>query len=159
RRSGTDEEGVAKFKILRYRSDPSTCPVHTLSTWLRAARITKGPVFRPVTRYDKVQPRRLKEESVTLIVKRRAARAGLDPRGRRPVAPPSGKSEADHVRHDAASGPEQAGLVVGHQQNGLVGPKHLDAAHGQAEGDQLVLAHRVATLDLQPVGSGSPDHA
>jgi site-specific recombinase XerD len=79
RRSGTDEERVAKFKILRYSANPSTCPVRTLSTWLRAAKITQGPVFRPVKRYDKVQPHRLTDESVALIVKRVAARAGLEP--------------------------------------------------------------------------------
>jgi hypothetical protein len=79
RPSGTDEEALTKFKTVPEGSHPTTCPVRTLVAWLNAAKIAKGPLFRPVNRHDKVQPRRLTDQSVALIVKRAAARAGLDP--------------------------------------------------------------------------------
>jgi integrase len=64
---------------LPYGSNPATCPVRTLGAWLDAAEITEGPIFRPVNRHDQVQPGRLTDQSVALVVKRAGERAGLDP--------------------------------------------------------------------------------
>jgi hypothetical protein len=70
---------LANVRTLPFAGDAAVCPVRNLFAWLRAARIRSGPVFRQIRRYDRVQPERLTDQSVALIVKRAAARAGLDP--------------------------------------------------------------------------------
>ena len=55
------------------------CPVAALNAWLDAAGITEGPLFRPINKSDKVGTDRLTAQSVALIVKAAARRAGLDP--------------------------------------------------------------------------------
>lgn len=54
------------------------CPVRALETWLNAANIEDGALFRRVSCYDEVMPQRLSAQSVALIIKRCAAEAGLD---------------------------------------------------------------------------------
>lgn len=48
-----------------------------MRAWLEAATITEGAVFRPITRHGKLQPGRLSDHAVALVVKRYAERAGL----------------------------------------------------------------------------------
>lgn len=77
RRSKTDQEGwgeeVAIYRGGRLRA------VEAVQSWLGAAKIITGPVFRPLTKNDRVRPRALTTKSVALIVKDYAAKAGLDP--------------------------------------------------------------------------------
>jgi len=47
--------------------------------WLEVSGITEGPTFRPVDRHGHIGRRRLSGNAVALVMKRRAARAGLDP--------------------------------------------------------------------------------
>ena len=49
-------------------------------TWLGAAGITEGPVFRPINKAGAVSPLRLTDRSVANIVKLYAGRIGLDAR-------------------------------------------------------------------------------
>jgi integrase len=42
-------------------------------------RAARGPVFRSLDRFQRVQPQRLSDKAVALIVKRRAKAVGLDP--------------------------------------------------------------------------------
>jgi site-specific recombinase XerD len=58
----------------------NACPVRALKTWLAAATITSGPIFRRISKAGRVLPDRLTAQSVALIVKAHAKRAGLDPR-------------------------------------------------------------------------------
>jgi hypothetical protein len=46
-------------------------------TWIKAAAIIEGPLFRPVTRTGKVSARRLSARAVAELVKCYARRAGL----------------------------------------------------------------------------------
>jgi integrase len=46
---------------------------------LIAAQIVDGSLLRPINRYDHIGAERLSAQAVALIVKRRAAAAGLDP--------------------------------------------------------------------------------
>jgi site-specific recombinase XerD len=55
------------------------CPVAALDTWLTAAGITDGPIFRRVTRYQTVGASALSGASVARIVKRAARDAGIPP--------------------------------------------------------------------------------
>ena len=79
RKSKTDQEGKSRRLGIPYGSSDNTCPVRALRSWLEAARIGQGPVFRSLDRFQRVQPKRLSAERVALIVKRRAKEAGLDP--------------------------------------------------------------------------------
>ncbi len=55
-------------------------PVEALREWLERADIQKGPVFRAIDRWEAIEERALTPQSINLIVKRRSAMAGLDPR-------------------------------------------------------------------------------
>jgi integrase len=62
-----------------YGSNPLTCPVRAWRAWLAASAITDGPAFRSVDRHGNLAASRLSDRAVALVVKRRAAMAGLDP--------------------------------------------------------------------------------
>jgi site-specific recombinase XerD len=79
RHSKTDQEGEGRKVGLPFGSNPLTCPVRSLRAWLGVAVIARGPIFRPVDRHGNVADTRLTDQSVALIVKRRAKAAGLDP--------------------------------------------------------------------------------
>jgi integrase len=53
------------------------CPVDAVRTWIKAAAIIEGPLFRPVTRTGKISARRLSARAVAELVKTYARRAGL----------------------------------------------------------------------------------
>jgi site-specific recombinase XerD len=53
--------------------------VEAVQTWLEAAGICEGPVFRSVAKGGRVLPTALTPHSVAEIVKAYASRAGLDP--------------------------------------------------------------------------------
>jgi site-specific recombinase XerD len=78
RRSKTDQAGVGRKIGIPYGSNPETCPVRTIQTWLEQAGLTTGPVFRSINRHGQVQPGRLSGIDVARIVKKLADRAGLD---------------------------------------------------------------------------------
>lgn len=60
---------------------PATCPVRALRAWLTAAAITRGPIFRRLNRNGTViiESDGLSDYAVSLILKRRALAAGLNP--------------------------------------------------------------------------------
>lgn len=71
------KNGWREVEIGRGSSD-STCPVLTLETWLKLARIAHGPLFRRVTGGGKtVGPERLHDQEVARLVKRAAMAAGV----------------------------------------------------------------------------------
>jgi site-specific recombinase XerD len=77
RQSKTDPDGAGStIAIVR---GTIACPVAALSVWLAAAAITEGPLFRRVSKADRVLPYRLTAQSVALIVKAHAKRVGLNP--------------------------------------------------------------------------------
>jgi integrase len=55
-------------------------PVEMLKAWIARAAIAKGPLFRRIDRWGHLQERALTPQSVNLILKKRIAGAGLDPR-------------------------------------------------------------------------------
>jgi integrase len=79
RKSRTDQEGKSRRLGIPYGSSEQTCPVRSLQAWLESARIVDGPVFRSLDRFQRVQPGRLSDKAVALVVKRRAKAVGLDP--------------------------------------------------------------------------------
>ena len=79
RRSKTDPEGQGREVGIPYGSNPETCPIRVLQSWLEQAGIGSGPVFRSLNRHGQVQPGRLSPIAVARVVKKLAMRAGLDP--------------------------------------------------------------------------------
>ncbi len=80
RRAKTDQEGAGRRIGIPYGANKLTCPVRSVQSWLTAAKIKSGPIFRPVDRFGRLQPGRLSDRAVALVVKRSAKRvAGLDP--------------------------------------------------------------------------------
>ena len=77
RRSKTDQEGHGR-DIAIPRVGGRNCPSRNLLAWLQASGISTGALFRRINRYDQLLPQRLTAQSVALIVKQRAALAGLD---------------------------------------------------------------------------------
>ncbi len=75
RRSKTDQAGAGE-PIGIPRSNTATCAA--LDAWLAAAPITSGRLFRSVDRHGRIGEA-LSDKAVALIVKQRAAAAGLDP--------------------------------------------------------------------------------
>jgi integrase len=55
-------------------------PAAALKGWIARAKIARGPVFRAIDRWGTLEERALSPQSVNLILKRRCAAAGLDPR-------------------------------------------------------------------------------
>jgi site-specific recombinase XerD len=78
RRSKTDQEGTGRKIGIPYGSNPETCPVRVLQSWMEQASVTTGPVFRSINRHGKVKLGRLSGIDVARIVKKLAERAGLD---------------------------------------------------------------------------------
>ena len=79
RKSKTDQEGQGRKVGIPYGSHPHTCPVRAHLAWLEKCRLTEGPLFRSVNRHGQLQPARLSDRAVALIVKRAAKEAGLNP--------------------------------------------------------------------------------
>lgn len=79
RRSKTDQEGQGRKIGLPYGSNPETCPVRVLQSWLELTSMTGGPVFRSINRHGQVQAGGLAPIDVARVVKKLAERTGLDP--------------------------------------------------------------------------------
>lgn len=81
-RSKTDQDGSeCRMVAIPFGTDPETCAVRALRSWLDAAGIKTGPVFRTIHRRGTRQvvgTDALSAGAVTYIVKRLARRAGLD---------------------------------------------------------------------------------
>lgn len=78
-KSKTDQHGRGQEVLLVYAEPPRPCPVRALRAWLDVAGITEGPIFRRVTRTGTIGAP-LTAQSIALIIKKHARRAGLDHR-------------------------------------------------------------------------------
>jgi site-specific recombinase XerD len=78
--SKTDQSGEGLKKAIPFGTGAESCPVRALRTWLDAARIASGPLFRRVDRHGNLGDAPLSSQSVALVVKAAAMAAGLDPR-------------------------------------------------------------------------------
>ena len=77
RRSKTDQLGEGR-KIAIPFARSSACPVKALSNWLDHAGVQSGPLFRFVKKGGDIGVGALSAQSVAVIVKEYAAKAGLD---------------------------------------------------------------------------------
>src|ERR1022692_2455353 len=78
RRSKTDQDGAGRKIGIPYGSNPETCPVRVLQSWMEQSGITSGALFRSITRHGRLRPGRLSGIDVARVVKKLARRTGLD---------------------------------------------------------------------------------
>lgn len=74
RRSKTDQDGKGEIRLI------GPAATAALKAWIDLARITEGAVFRSLSRSGYLEGR-LSDRSISLILKRMAKRAGIDPKG------------------------------------------------------------------------------
>ena len=98
RSSKTDQEGAGRLKDLPFARHREHCPVLALQEWLERAGIDAGPVFRPLSKAERVLPRRLTDQWVALAIKR-----AVGPVAERQAARAWHRlSHAARARHDQA---------------------------------------------------------
>jgi site-specific recombinase XerD len=117
RRSKVDQEGQGRGVGIPYGSNPETCPVRTVQTWLELAGVTAGPLFRSINRHGRVQTGRLSGIDVARVTKKLAARAGLD------AAKYAGHSlRAGHATSAAIAGASERSIMrqTGHRSVQMV---------------------------------------
>ena len=79
-RSKTDQERRGRLVTIGALGQ-SICPIEALQGWLNASGIDEGPVFRAVSRTERLSAGALSPEAVNLILKRRAKAVGLEAKG------------------------------------------------------------------------------
>lgn len=77
--SKTDQESQGQQVGIPYLPDSPLCPVRALKSWLSAAGIHEGPLFRSVLKNNRPSPNRLSDKSINLLIKKYAEAIGLDP--------------------------------------------------------------------------------
>ena len=117
RRSKNDQEARGREVGVARGSSTATDPVAAVESWLEAAHLESGPLFRPVDRSGRVVAARLSDRAVSRIVQRAASRAGLDPERR------SGHSlRAGFATEAAAAGAPELAIMrtTGHRSETMV---------------------------------------
>lgn len=77
--SNSDREGQGQVIAISRVTCSPYCPAQAVSSWLVAAAIETGAVFRRMYRGDAVGTSPLTGKSVALVIKALAAQVGLDP--------------------------------------------------------------------------------
>jgi integrase len=117
RRSKTDQAGAGRKIGIPYGSNPETCPVRNLQSWIEQTGISGGPLFRSISRHGQVQPGALSGIDVARVVKKLAQRAGLD------AAKYAGHSlRAGHATSAAIAGASERSIMnqTGHRSVQMV---------------------------------------
>jgi integrase len=76
-RSKTDQTGKGLWRALPFGM-AAVCPGTALRAWLEVADISEGPLFRPINRWDVVQPKALHPSAVNGVLKRLGTACGFD---------------------------------------------------------------------------------
>lgn len=77
-RAKGDQQGKGSTIAIPFAPDAQICAVRAVRAWLRASGLSSGALFRAFKRNGELRDGRLSDKSVALIVKKYAARAGLD---------------------------------------------------------------------------------
>ena len=78
KRSKTDQFGEGLTKGIPYFEKVSYCPVATLQKWINISKITKGPLFRKISKGSRLLENRLTDQTVALIIKKYLNKSGID---------------------------------------------------------------------------------
>lgn len=77
RRSKTDPEGRGQIKGIFSAGNSLLCPVSALRDYMAGSEISAGPLFRRIRKGNMMVADRLSDKAVALIIKKRAAAAGV----------------------------------------------------------------------------------
>lgn len=77
RRSKTDQEGAGHVRAIPRGRNAESCPVEALFSWIAAASLTSGPIFRRINRHGHIGAS-LTGRAIGNAVKAYAERAGFD---------------------------------------------------------------------------------
>lgn len=77
--SKTDQVGDGQIVAIPAEINSPHCPVQALKDWLTVGEITSGSIFLRMHKGDSIGKSRMTPQSVALIVKEYAERAGLEP--------------------------------------------------------------------------------
>lgn len=80
RRSKTDQEGAGR-RIGVPHGRTRHCPVAAIETWLAISGIHTGPLFPSITRHGHLNHKPLNGDAVSVLLRKRLAMAGIDPKG------------------------------------------------------------------------------
>ncbi len=123
-RSKTDPHGEGFSRALPYGSGV-TCPVRALKAWLEAAAIDHGPVFRPVNRWDQVQPKALHPGAINVVLKAVGEACGFEFAGelsshsfRRGLATAAARAQVDFESIKRQGGWRREATVWGYIEEG-----------------------------------------
>lgn len=78
KKSKTDQFGEGFFKGIPYLQNKEICPVLSLQNWLSVSNITEGPLFRKISKSNRLLKNRLTDQSIALILKKYVGMTGLD---------------------------------------------------------------------------------
>lgn len=78
RHSKTDPTGEGSVIAVALGKVPTTCPVTAVQAWLTTSGINEGKLFRGLTRHGTFRSDHLNVGAIDPIIRRAAARAGLD---------------------------------------------------------------------------------
>jgi site-specific recombinase XerD len=136
RRSKADQEGQGRHIGVPYGSHPGTCPVRALRAWKDLSQLTDGPLWRSINRHGRMAGR-MSPAAVGLVVKRSAARAGLNP--------------ASYAGHSLRSGLATAAAAAGVSERSIMnqtGHKTLTMVRRYIRGGSLFLDNAAAQVGL-----------
>lgn len=77
--SKTDQEGQGQVVAVPAEPASPYCPVQALKDWITVAEITSGAIFLRMHKGDSIGKSQMTPQSVALVVKEQAERAGLEP--------------------------------------------------------------------------------
>lgn len=80
RHSKTDQSGEGR-KIGIPHGRTKHCPVKAVETWLQRSSLSEGAIFSPINRHSHKALQRLSGEAVSLIIRERIIKAGINPDG------------------------------------------------------------------------------
>ena len=78
KRSKTDQFGGGLTKGIPYFENIAYCPVTILQKWINISKITKGPLFRKISKGSRLLENRLTDQTVALIIKKYLNKSGID---------------------------------------------------------------------------------
>jgi len=78
KKSKTDQFGEGFLKGIPYFNDQSICSVKSIIKWINILNKKKGPLFRKISKSDKILDSRLTDQTVALILKKYTEIAGLN---------------------------------------------------------------------------------
>ena len=79
--SKTNQTGDIEMVVLPWGSRPAYCPVTALRRWLEMSGVSDGPVFRSITKGNRITGRGLTPDGLSRLITQAVTRAGLDATG------------------------------------------------------------------------------